>query len=60
MTNSEALLAAFHVRLILVDQIKELQAQDSRFVKLKSETESGQRKDFLVMGDGTVTLGRIR
>ncbi|KAL5743948.1 hypothetical protein ACOSP7_026813 [Xanthoceras sorbifolium] len=56
MSYSGALVAAFHVRLILVDQIRELQIQDPQLVKLKDEVESGQRTNFSVKGDGTVAL----
>ncbi|KAL5739512.1 hypothetical protein ACOSQ2_028692 [Xanthoceras sorbifolium] len=58
MSNSGALVAAFHVRPILVDRIRELQTQDSQLVKLKDEIESGQRTYYSVSGDSTVTLGQ--
>ncbi|KAL5831658.1 hypothetical protein ACOSQ4_017012 [Xanthoceras sorbifolium] len=58
MSDSGTLVAAFHVRPILVDRIRELQIQDPQLVKLKDEVESGQRTNFLVREDGTVTLGQ--
>ncbi|KAL5760554.1 hypothetical protein ACOSQ2_019392 [Xanthoceras sorbifolium] len=57
VSDLEALLAAFHVCSILVDQIRELQIKDHQLVKLKGEVESGQRQDFSVRGDDTVALG---
>ncbi|KAL5773512.1 hypothetical protein ACOSQ2_013436 [Xanthoceras sorbifolium] len=58
MSDSGALVVAFHVRPILVDRIRELQIQDPQLVKLKDKVESGQRTNILVRGDGTVTLGQ--
>ncbi|KAL5760696.1 hypothetical protein ACOSQ2_019534 [Xanthoceras sorbifolium] len=58
MSDSGALVAAFHVRPIMVDQIRELQIQDPQLVKLKDEVQSGQRTNFSVRRDGTVALGQ--
>jgi hypothetical protein len=40
--DTGALLATFHVCLILVDRIRELQIQDPQIVKLRGEIESRQ------------------
>ncbi|KAL5840989.1 hypothetical protein ACOSQ4_013597 [Xanthoceras sorbifolium] len=48
MSDSGALVAAFHARPILVDRIRELQTQDPQLVKPKGEVESGQRIDYSV------------
>ena len=48
LTDTEALLAIFHVRPVLIDRIRELQTQDPTVIKLKREVESGQSKGFSV------------
>ena len=40
LTDTGALLATFHVRLVLIDRIRELQTQDPTVIKLKREVES--------------------
>ena len=40
LTDSEELLATFHVRHVLIDKITELQIQDPQIVKLRGEVES--------------------
>ena len=57
LTDTRALLATFHGRLILVDWIRELQTQDPTLIKLKREAESRQLKGFLVRADGTLMMG---
>ena len=57
LTDTGALLATFHVRLVLIDRIRELQTQDQTVIKLKREAESGQLKGFLVLADGTLMMG---
>ena len=52
-----ALLAAFHVRLVLINRITKLQTQDLIVIKLKREAESGQLKGFLVRVYGTLMMG---
>ena len=42
LTYSGVLLATFHVRLVLINRIRELQIQDPQIVKLRGEVESGQ------------------
>ena len=44
--NSEALLATFHVRPLLVDQILAGQLQDPQMIKLKEEIEKGKKAEF--------------
>ena len=41
LTDNGGLLATFHVRLILINRIRELQTQDPTVIKLKREAESG-------------------
>ena len=53
LTDNGALLATFHVRLILINRIRELHTQDPTVIKLKREAESGQLKGFSVRADGT-------
>ena len=57
LTDTEALLATFHVRPVLIDRIKDLQTQDSIVIKLKREAESRQLKGFSVRVDGTLMMG---
>ena len=57
LTNTGALLARFHVRLVLIDMIMELQTQDPTVIKLKREAEFGQLKGFSVRADGTLMMG---
>ena len=52
-----ALLATFHVRLVLIDRIRELHAQDPTVIKLKREAEFGQLKGFSVRAYGTLIMG---
>ena len=40
LTDIGALLATFHVHLVLIDRIRELQTQDLTVIKLKREAES--------------------
>ena len=57
LTDNGALLATFHVRPILIDNIRELQTQDRTVIKLKREAESGQLKGCSVQADGTLMMG---
>ena len=57
LTDSGVLLAIFHVRLVLINRIRELQIQDPQIVKLRGEVESGQRGDLSLREDGTVVMG---
>ena len=57
LTDTRALLATFHVRLILIDEIRELHTQDLILIKLKREAESRQLKGFSVRADGTLMMG---
>ena len=57
LTDTGALLATFHVRLVLIDRIRELQTQDPTMIKLKREAEFGQLKGFSVRADGTMMMG---
>ena len=57
LTDTGALLAIFHVHLLLIDRIRELQTHDLTMIKLKREAESGQLNGFLVQADGTLMMG---
>ena len=54
--DSGILLATFHVCLVLIDRIRELQIQDPQIEKLRGEVESGQRGDLSLREDGTVVI----
>ena len=41
LTNSGSLLATFHVRLVLIDRIRELQIQDPQIVKFRYKALNG-------------------
>ena len=57
LTDTGALLATFHVHLVLIDKIRELQTQDLTVIKLKREVESGQLKGFSVRVDSILMMG---
>ena len=52
------LVEAFHVRPVLVDRVRDLQAQDPYLMKLRSKIEAGQQSNFTLRGDGTLVLGQ--
>ena len=54
--ESGTLVAAFHVRPVLVDRVRDLQAQDPYLMKLRSKIEAGQQSNFTLRGDGTLVL----
>ena len=56
--ESGTLVAAFHVRPVLVDRVRDLQAQDQYLMKLRSKIEAGQQSNFTFRGDGTLVLGQ--
>ena len=57
-TDSGALLAAFHVRPVLVDRVRQSQAQDLYLMKIKAKIVAGQQSTFSIKDDGTLILGR--
>ena len=57
LIDTGALLATFHVCLVLIYRIRELQTQDPTVIKLKREVESRQLKGFSVRADGTLMMG---
>ena len=56
--ESGTLVAAFHVRPVLVDRVRDLQAQNPYLMKLRSKIEAGQQSNFTLRGDGTLVLGQ--
>ena len=56
--ESGTLVAAFHVRQVLVDRVRDLQTQDPYLMKLRSKIEAGQQSNFTLRGDGTLVLGQ--
>ena len=56
--DSGALLATFHVRPLLVDQILVGQSQDPRMIKLKEEIEKGKKAEFQIRDDGMIVKGQ--
>ena len=56
--ESGTLVAAFHVWPVLVDRVRDLQAQDPYLMKLRSKIEAGQQNNFTLRGDGTLVLGQ--
>ena len=56
--ESGTLVAAFHVWLLLVDRVTDLQAQDPYLMKLRSKIEARQQSNFTLRGDGTLVLGQ--
>ena len=55
--DSRALLATFHVRPLLVDQIQVGQFQDSKMIKLKQEIEKGKKAEFQIIDDNMIVKG---
>ena len=53
-----ALLATFHVRPLLVDQILAGQSQDPQMIKLKEEIEKGKKAEFQIRDDGMIVKGQ--
>ena len=43
-----ALLATFHVKALLLDQILVRQSQDPQMIKLKEEIEKGNKAEFQI------------
>ena len=56
--DSGALLATFHVRPLLVDQILAGKSQDPQMIKLKEEIEKGKKAEFQIRDDGMIVKGQ--
>ena len=56
--DSGALLATFHVRPLLVDQILAGQSQDPQMIKLKEEIENRKKAEFQIRDDGMIVKGQ--
>ena len=56
--DSGALLATFHVRSLLVDQILSGQSQDPQMIKLKEEIENGKKAEFRIRDDDMKVKGQ--
>ena len=56
--DSGALLATFHVRPLLVDQIRAGQLQDPQMIKLKEEIKKGKKAEFQIIDDGMIVKGQ--
>ena len=56
--DSGALLATFHVRPLLVDQILAGQSQDPQMIKLKEEIEKGKKAEFQIRDDNMIVKGQ--
>ena len=56
--DSGALLAMFHVRPLLVDQILAGKSLDPQIIKLKEEIEKGKKAEFQIRDDGMIVKGQ--
>ena len=56
--DSGALLATFHVRPLLGDQILAGQSQDPQMIKLKEEIEKRKKVEFQIRDDGMIVKGQ--
>ena len=57
--DSGALLATFHVRPFLVDQILVVgQSQDPQMIKLKEEIDKGKKAEFQIRDDSMIVKGQ--
>ena len=57
--DSGALLAIFHVRPLLVDQIRAGQLHDPQMIKLKEEIENGKKTEFQIRDDDMIVKVKI-
>ena len=55
--DSGALLATFHVRHLLMDQIQVGQLQDPQMIKLKEGIEKGKKAEFQIKDDDMIVKG---
>ena len=55
--DSESLLATFHVRPLLVDQIQAGQLQDPQIIKLKEEIKKGKKAEFQIRDGDMIVKG---
>ena len=53
------MLATFHVRPLLVDQIRAGQLQDPQMIKLKEEIENGKKVEFQIRDNDMIVKGKI-
>ena len=56
--DSGALLATFHVRPLLVDQIRAWQLQDPQMIKFKEEIEKGMKAEFQIRDYDMIVKGQ--
>ena len=56
--DSEALLATFHVRPLLVNQIQAGHLQDPQMIKLKEDIEKGKKVEFQIRDDSMIVKGQ--
>ena len=56
--DSGALLATFHVRPLLVDQILVGQSQDPQMIKLEEEMEKGKKPEFQIRDESMIVKGQ--
>ena len=52
------MLATFHVRPLLVDQILAGQSHDQRMIKIKEEIEKGKKAEFQIRDDDMIVKGQ--
>ena len=57
LNDQGGLLATLKVRPILVERVKEAQAQDAHLCKVINDVKSGVQTDFSLKEDGTLVLG---
>ena len=56
--DSGALLATFHFKPFLVDQILVGQSHDPQMIKLKEEIEKGKKAEFQIRDDDMIVKGQ--
>ena len=56
--DSGALLATFHVRPLLVDQILVRHSQDPQMINLKEEIEKGKKAELQIRDGGMIVKGQ--
>ena len=55
--SQRILLTTLKVRPIMVERVREAQAQDAQLSKIVEEVKSGSRDDFSLQKDGTLMIG---
>jgi len=56
ISKTDAMIARFQVRPILIDRIRELQASDAKLLQLRDDVLAGKSEEFRIRDDGILCL----